>query len=177
MIPKSRSVMVTIGVFSSRMAAYSHGRVQSGVPGDRCRQETHKRGRAGTSERSVRPQGVYRNISAVTFVRVHRQVRTGLVRASWREDVVHRAGFTVGERLCGKLLSCCSGTSCWHAKRSTRCLRPRCSSSGGGSTTTRSGHTVPWDTDHRPQSRCSPVRLLRLRLRNRTGLVYWRAKP
>ena len=31
-----------------------------------------------------------------------------------------------------------------------------------GSTTTRSGHTVPWDTGPRPQRRGSPV--------------YWRAK-
>ena len=31
----------------------------------------------------------------------------------------------------------------------TRCLRPRCSSNGGGSTTTRSDRTVPWDTGPR----------------------------
>ena len=61
-------------------------------------------------------------------------------------------------------------------ERLTRCSRPRCSSSGGGSTTTRSGHTVPWDTGPRPQRRGSPVRSLRLRLSKRTGLVYWRAK-
>ena len=35
-------------------------------------------------------------------------------------------------------------------ERLIRCSRPRCSSSGGGSTTTRSGHTVPWDTGPRP---------------------------
>ena len=61
-------------------------------------------------------------------------------------------------------------------ERLTRCSRPRCSSSGGGSTTTRSGHTVPWDTGPRPRRRGSPVRSLRLRLSKRTGLVYWRAK-
>ena len=47
---------------------------------------------------------------------------------------------------------------------------------GKRSTTTRSAHTVPWDNGPRPKSRCSPVRLLRLRLRNRTGLVCWRVK-
>jgi len=46
----------------------------------------------------------------------------------------------------------------------------------GGGTTTRSCHTVPWGTDPRPLRRGSPVRLLRLRLRNRTGLVCWMAK-
>ena len=62
-------------------------------------------------------------------------------------------------------------------ERLTRCSRPRCSSSGGGSTTTRSGHTVPWDTGPRPERRgSSPVRSLRLRLSKHTGLVYWRAK-
>ena len=34
---------------------------------------------------------------------------------------------------------------------------------GGGSTTTRSGHTAPWDTDPRPQRRGRPV--------------FWRVKP
>ena len=62
-------------------------------------------------------------------------------------------------------------------ERLTRCSRPRCSSSGGGSTTTRSVHTVPWVTDPRLLRRGSPVRSPRLRLGNRTGLVYWRAKP
>jgi len=48
--------------------------------------------------------------------------------------------------------------------------------SRAGSTTTPSGPTVPWDTGPRPLRRCSPLRLLRLRLRNRTGLVCWGAE-
>ena len=39
------------------LTAGSHGRVHSGVPGDRWSQAAHERGRAGTSERSVRPYG------------------------------------------------------------------------------------------------------------------------
>ena len=66
-----------------------------------------------------------------------------MVAASWREDVIHRAGFAMGEWLRGELLSSCSGTSCWHEKRSTRFSRPRCSLSGGCSTTTLCGRTVP----------------------------------
>jgi len=47
------------------------------------------------------------------------------------------------KRLRGELLSCCSETSCWSGNRSTRCSRPRCSSSIGGSTPTLPGRTVP----------------------------------
>ena len=121
--------------------------------------------------------GLFRNTSAATFVRVHGQVRPRVAGASRREDVVHRAGFTVGERLCGELLSCCSGTSCWNGKRSTRCSRPRCSSFVGGSTTTRSDRTVPLGIVPRLPRRGSPVRSPRLCLGNRTGRVCWRANP
>ncbi len=54
-------------------------------------------------------------------------MRPKVAGKSWGEDVVHRAGFTVGERLRGKLQREASGTSCWSGKRSTRCSRPRCS--------------------------------------------------
>ena len=92
---------------------------------------------------------VCRIISAVTLARVHGQVCEGVARACWREDVVHRAWFTLGEWLHRELLLYCFETSCWNGKRLTRCSRPRCSSNGGGSTTTRSDRTVPWDTGPR----------------------------
>ena len=43
--------------------------------------------------------------------------------------------------------------------------------------TTRSGHTVPWATNHRRRKRSSPVRSLRLRLSKRTGLVCGNTNP
>jgi len=119
---------------------------------------------------------VCQNTSAATLVRVRWQVRPGVAGPCWREDVVYRAAVTVGEWLLGELLSSCAGTSCLSGKRSTRCSRPMCSSSGGDSTTTPSGRTLPLGIARGPQRRCSPVRLLRLRLRNRTGLVCWRSK-
>jgi hypothetical protein len=109
----------------------------------RCRQEAHERGRSRAAERPVRPQGCAGTHPQRQRERVHRQVCPGVAGASWCEDVIHRAGFAVGERLRGKLLSSCSGTSCWQGKRSTHCSRQRCLSSGGGSTTTPSGRTVP----------------------------------
>ena len=41
----------------------------------------------------------------------HGRVYSGVPGARWREDVVHRARFTVGKRLRGELLSFCSGTT------------------------------------------------------------------
>ena len=83
---------------------------------------------------------------------------------------------TVGEWLHRELLLYCFETSCSNGKRLTRCSRPRCSSNGGGSTTTQSVHTVPWAIAPRRQRRGSPVRSHGVRLSKRTGLVYWRAK-
>ena len=60
-------------------------------------------------------------------------------------------------------------TNCWKGKRLTRCSRPRCSSNGGGSTTTRSDRTVPWDTGPRPQRRGSPERSHGVRRANARG--------
>ena len=59
-------------------------------------------------------------------------------------------------------------------ERLTRCSRPRCSSSGGGSTTTRSGHTVPWDTGPRPLQAWQPRAFAWRTPSKRTELVYWR---
>ena len=77
--------------------------------------------------------------------------------ASWCEDFVYQAGFAVGEWLHRELLLYCFETSCWKGKRLTRCLRPRCSSNSGGSTTTRSDRTAPWDTGPRPPNRFPAV--------------------
>ena len=149
------------GRWPSDPDAHDRGRVHSGVPGDQCRQEAHERGRSRAAKRPVRPQGCTGTHPQGQRGRLHRQVCPGVARASWREDLVHRAGFTVGERLPGELLSCCSGTKYWNGQRSTCCSRPRCSSSAGGSTATRAGRTVPWGTG----------------VRNRTRLACRRAKP
>ena len=58
----------------------------------------------------------------------------------------------------------------------TRCSRPRYSSNGSGSTTTRSGRTVPWVTGPRPLQAWQPRALASATPIKRTGLVYWRAK-
>jgi hypothetical protein len=90
------------------------------------------------------------------------------------------AGLTLAE-LCLLWLDACekkytrkdgTTTSSYHGcQQVTRALE-----ADGGKTTTRSGRTAPLGSAPRPPRRGSPVRLLRLRLRNRTGLVCWKAK-
>ena len=65
---------------------------------------------------------------------------------------------------------------CLEWSRSTRCSRQRCSWSDGVRTMTRSARKVPSGTDPRPRKRNILVRLLRLRIGNRTGLVCCMAK-
>ena len=100
----------------------------------------------------------------------------------WLETVevktlVHRTGFTLGERLRRESSTASCVTSCSIAKSSTRCWKRRCSSSVGGGRTTPSVRTAPWATNPRRRKRSSPVRSLRLRLSKRTGLVCWQRQP
>ena len=57
------------------------------------------------------------------------------------------------------------------------CSRRGYSSRGGGVTTTPSALTAPWDTGPRLPRTGSPVRPLRLRPSDRTGLVYRKTNP
>ena len=63
-----------------------------------------------------------------------------------RQDRLHRAGQSLGERLHR------DATSCSTAKSSTRSERPELSSRAGGATTTRSGRTPHLDTSHQHRS-------------------------
>ena len=67
--------------------------------------------------------------------------------------------------------------SSWPGGCSTRCWKPRCSSSDGGRHTTRSAPTALCGTGPRLRSRIAPVRSLRLRLNKRTGAIPWQGYP
>jgi hypothetical protein len=122
-------------------------------------------------------RGVPEHIRSDSWQRVHGKASTGVARARRREDALHRAWVALGERVRRELLSSCFVTSFSTGRSSTPCSRRRYSSRGGGGTTTPSAPTAPWDTVPRLPRPGSPVRPLRLRLSDRTGLVYRKTNP